>query len=103
MDTLYPLKASRALNHFKAYALEQYPREAVGLILPADHFMPCPNLSTTPEENFCIDPAQLIDTPSGTILMHSHPDGSVEPSLADMVSQRDTGLLWGLLHSTSMQ
>ncbi|WP_415926296.1 hypothetical protein [Piscirickettsia salmonis] len=39
----------------------------MGLILPADHFMPCPNLSTTPEENFCIDPAQLIDTPSGTL------------------------------------
>ncbi|WP_236698282.1 hypothetical protein [Piscirickettsia salmonis] len=47
----------------------------------------------------CIDPTQLIDTPTGTILIHSHPDGTVEPSLADMVGQRDTGLLWGLLHS----
>lgn len=96
-DRLYPLKASKALNLFKDYALEQYPKEAVGLILPADHFMPCPNLSTTPEESFCIDPTQLIDTPSGTILMHSHPDSTAEPSLADMVGQRDTGLLWGIV------
>ncbi|QGP57460.1 NlpC/P60 family protein (plasmid) [Piscirickettsia salmonis] len=97
MDTLYLLRGSKALNLFKAYALEQYPKEAVGLILPADHFMPCPNLSITPEESFCIDPTQLIDTPSGTLLIHSHPDGTAEPSLADMVGQRDTGLLWGIV------
>ncbi|ODN41043.1 hypothetical protein BGC07_18615 [Piscirickettsia litoralis] len=91
------MQDSKALSLFKAHALAEYPREAVGLIFPDDTFLPCVNLSNTPEVNFTLDPTVLIDVPEDTILMHSHPDSSAEPSVTDMVGQRDTGLLWGIV------
>lgn len=80
-----------------AHALREWPNEACGLVVqqsPAHpvRYLPCVNVSSNPRDYFEIaDSVVLPFLQSGTLhgVFHSHPQGELSPSLADMRAQLD--------------
>ena len=71
-----------------AHAMQDYPREAVGIITKDFEYIPCKNISDTPKLTFILDPADLMKN-DGNIwgIFHSHPgDENPIPSKEDDVS-----------------
>lgn len=62
-----------------AHALDEYPREAVGIITLSFDYIRCNNLSLAPKVSFYLDPEDLLRN-DGNIwgIFHSHP-GSTNP------------------------
>ena len=72
-----------------------YPRECCGLIFN-DSYHPCRNISPY-DSQFEIDPKDWVRCSKlGKIktIVHSHPDGSTEPSMVDRVEMQHHGLPW---------
>lgn len=102
LNLYYPL----TIRQWKAYAIEQFPKEAVALILKDGSLVPVENLHEDPNDHFEFDLAVLAyygDSVAG--LVHSHTPGwkgdpsvkpSAEPSEADMASQIATAIPWGI-------
>lgn len=85
-----PIKAA-IIEHAKA----EYPREACGVIIGKE-YIPCKNIAAD-DAQFEIDPMDLVGAEKeGKILayVHSHPDGSAEPSMPDRVQMNLHGLPW---------
>ncbi|WP_290889355.1 C40 family peptidase [Arenimonas sp.] len=85
----------------RAHAAQVYPRECCGLLLrhgAAISYAPCRNLATAPEEQFILDPEAwaLAEDTADSIeaIVHSHPNASANPSMADRVMCERTGLPW---------
>jgi len=79
---------SKLLDEMNAHALQDYPREAVGLITKDFRYIPSKNLSMTPKTTFFLDPVDLVRY-DGSIwgIFHSHPgDEQPIPSSEDKVS-----------------
>ena len=77
------------------HALAEYPRESCGVIVRKE-YIPCKNISPD-DTQFEIDPIDLVGAGNeGTIkaYVHSHPDGSTEPSMPDKVQMNLHGLPW---------
>ena len=78
-------KLTEAMN---AHAMQDYPREAVGIVTKDFNYIPCKNISQSPKLTFFLDPADLVRH-DGNIwgIFHSHP-GSEQPipSKEDKVS-----------------
>lgn len=77
------------------HANEQYPRESCGVIVGKE-YIPCKNISPD-DAQFEIDSIDLVGASSeGKIkaYVHSHPDGSTEPSMPDRVQMNLHGLPW---------
>lgn len=80
-------------NAMRAHAIAEYPRECVGFVV-VDHtgqelYMPGENLAPDPEAGFVTAPQAWADAEdAGRVVafVHSHPEGSAEPSDADRVS-----------------
>lgn len=88
---------AEAVAAAKAHAVAEFPKESCGLIVDGS-YVPCVNISDTPEKDFCIDPTVLIDVKNHLqAVIHSHPDGEGVPSKADQQSQIDMGVIWGLI------
>lgn len=90
-------------EHVKAareHAVEAYPNEAVGLVTEKG-YVRCENRAVAPGCNFEIDASVLLDYENVITLIHSHPDGDVAPSEADMRSQIAMDIPWGILSSTA--
>jgi proteasome lid subunit RPN8/RPN11 len=70
------------LNHIES----EYPKEACGLIVSdngLEKWIPCENVSEEPEEEFVINSEQFVKAQLDYKILkivHSHPDGSAEPS-----------------------
>lgn len=63
-----------------------YPEEACGLLIDGD-FVPLDNVAENPEEGFEFDSAEYIKYVLESdieAIIHSHPDGSAEPSEHDI-------------------
>ncbi len=88
------------------YVGDSYPHEACGLLIgqggQVTAVIPSPNLSDSPEKNFEIDPALIIQHQKkgragddGIIgHYHSHPDGEAQPSVRDQAQNYDGDLIW---------
>lgn len=82
-----------------AHASEVRPHEACGLVR-AGRYVPCVNMSDTPEDRFTLPAKELAKAyKAGDLqgVIHSHPGGPWWPSAADMASQIETGVPWAIL------
>lgn len=83
-----------------AHALQEFPREACGLVLIAkgrEKYFPCQNLASNPNEMFVLDPddyARAEDLGEITEIFHSHPHSTCMPSEADRVACENSNLTW---------
>ena len=70
------------------HALRDYPKEAVGIILKDFTYVPCKNISTTPKNDFILDPIVFITYEDNIWgIFHSHPGADKPiPSKDDKVS-----------------
>lgn len=90
------------------HAKEQSPREACGLVIifkGRQRYIPCRNLANG-TDNFILDPKDYeIADQEGEIVavVHSHPNTSVNPSQADLVSCESSGLPWFIIGIPSEQ
>lgn len=82
---------SSIINH----ARTTYPKECCGLII-GDAYYPCNNIAVG-NDMFEIDPNDLIKLSElGEIqaIVHSHPNGTPEPSMADKIAMAYHGVDW---------
>lgn len=80
---------------FAEHVLSEYPKEACGIITEGNQFVPCENIHSDPLHFFQIDDSVFLKYKIKAIL-HSHPDGKLEPSAQDMQGQIDTNVEWGI-------
>jgi proteasome lid subunit RPN8/RPN11 len=84
-----------------AYVLAEFPNEACGFVVNGK-FVPAKNIAREPEHDFLIAPAEYLTAKrSGKIeaILHSHPNGPLHPSKADMQSQLDTAVAWIIIET----
>ncbi len=84
-----------ALEHARA----EYPRESCGVLVNGAYF-PCSNMAKTPTEHFIIcesDYRQALEAGEVQAIIHSHPDESAAPSLADLSACEETALPWAII------
>ncbi|BEM76408.1 peptidase P60 [Serratia marcescens] len=83
-----------------AHAAAAYPHECCGLIAQKSRvtrYFPCRNLAEAPEEHFHLAPEDYIAAAEwGTITMvvHSHPDATTQPSELDRLQCDAMALPW---------
>lgn len=80
----------------RAHAIAEHPAEAVGAIVAGPDYRPLKNVSATPTTHFRVAPRDMRRVEALAIL-HSHTNGRVMPSSADMAQQIATALPWGLI------
>jgi proteasome lid subunit RPN8/RPN11 len=83
----------------REHARAEYPREACGLVVN-DFYIACRNVAEDPENDFAIHPQdQLRAMKRGKIQMviHSHPNGPLTPTQADMIGQMKMGVPWAIV------
>lgn len=87
----------------RAHAEQAYPDEACGVLIKTEQgreYVPCRNQASTPREQFSLNPEDLVQAEDrGQVLaiIHSHPDKSPVPSMADRVSCELHELPWGIV------
>lgn len=96
-----PVLSPEVTEAIRAHAAQAYPRESCGLLLrqgPEIAYAPCRNLATQPEEQFILDPEAwaLAEDTADSIeaVVHSHPNASANPSMADRVMCERSHLPW---------
>ena len=85
-------KIKKVIN---AHANAEYPRECCGVIIGKE-YIPCTNIAVD-NAQFEIDPMDLVGaSKEGAIraYVHSHPDGSTNPSMPDRVQMNLHGKPW---------
>lgn len=79
-----------AKQDFISHAKMDYPKECCGLLIQFNDkcvYMPCRNISQTPEQDFTIHPSDITMCEDfGEIIgiCHSHPDSTSKPSQTDL-------------------
>lgn len=92
----------QVIQKAKDHAKAQYPKESCGLIIKTSQgrdYYPCNNKAIR-NSDFIIDPedyAKAEDLGEILAVVHSHPDASPQPSMADRVSCSLWGLEWLIL------
>lgn len=90
------------IQQFKEHAIAVWPDEACGYVLQvgdAQEYFPCENVSTEPHNEVKVPAAvQLLARERGEILavLHSHPNGQLYPSAADMETQQNFAIPFGI-------
>jgi len=83
-----------AVDQFKEYAKLMYPAEACGYVVD-DEFVPCRNISSSPQHHFEISPTEYPVDGLQAVL-HSHTNGNKSPSKEDMEGQVRSAKPWGI-------
>jgi proteasome lid subunit RPN8/RPN11 len=84
------------MKQIMGHAKTECPRECCGVISAGIYF-PCRNLSESQYENFLIsaqDFSKAEETGEITVIVHSHPYASPDPSQADLVGIESSQLPW---------
>ncbi|MDX2074709.1 MAG: C40 family peptidase [Alphaproteobacteria bacterium] len=90
------------------HAAQEFPRECCGLLINdggKEIYWPCRNMAVK-TDNFQLHPQDyLAGEKRGQIMaiIHSHPNGSPEPSQADKVACERTGLPWHIIAYPTLQ
>lgn len=91
------------IAEFVAHARQSYPSEACGLIYLVrgkPRLMVCANMAANPTQEFEIGPEQFAQAEElGSVVgcIHSHPDGTGQPSAFDLASHAASGLSWWII------
>lgn len=93
------------VKDFWVHALEEYPKEACGLVIDDSYYLPMKNHHANPKLNFKMDQDEFFSYYQAgrvTALLHSHvgfsPEYNNYPSLMDMVAQENMQVPWGIVH-----
>jgi proteasome lid subunit RPN8/RPN11 len=79
------------------HAEKEYPREACGVVTDAG-YEPAVNVAECPEKDFALDTSWYRERERRVkAIIHSHPDGNLFPSAADMRGQETTAVPWGII------
>lgn len=87
------------VEDIKNHAVEAYPNESCGFVVPDVGYIRCDNTHPEPDKYFRVDPndtAQALQR-GATAFVHSHPNGPNYPSFADQQGQIDSELIWGIV------
>jgi|JI8StandDraft_1071087.scaffolds.fasta_scaffold107585_2 proteasome lid subunit RPN8/RPN11 len=84
------------------HAAAEFPRECCGLVVQRPGgdgvaYIACTNAATDPADAFVLDPrdyAAAADEGTVLAIVHSHPNASAHPSMADRVMCERSGLPW---------
>ena len=91
------------IQDFRNHAEASYPNECCGLVvqnMSGFHYFPCVNIAINPSEEFAISPDSYLNAQrvgSVVSIAHSHPNGPVGASMADIASCNKSGLPWVIL------
>lgn len=91
--------ATSAIDAAKAHARAEYPKEACGFVV-SGKYVPCKNIAEDPLNEFEIAVAvykKHLLAGGLEAVIHSHPDGPFFPSEADMSTQLNMNLAWGII------
>lgn len=86
-------------NEIKPVFSRAFPREAIVAIWPNGEWRELANAGATPTQEFRLtheDHASLLKR-KPALFLHSHPNGSPEPSDLDSLNQLATGWTWGIV------
>lgn len=81
------------------HAREEFPKEACGVIVAGTYY-PCRNIAEDPISDFAIHPQDLAGALTNgklEMIVHSHPNGPIGPSRADMEGQIKSGVAWAII------
>lgn len=88
----------------RRHALGAYPEESCGIVV-AGVYHPCKNTHETPRENFRIDSNEWRSIADGRpieMVIHSHPDGELSPSKADMIAQASWAVPFAIIKTDGL-
>ena len=86
----------------KQHAIKEAPKESCGIVVD-NKYLPCSNISNTPEDNFAIHPKDFLKARSeGKLqyIVHSHPNGAPASEL-DIKACKATKLKWYIYKNTT--
>lgn len=81
------------------HARDEFPHESCGLIVNG-FYMPCRNVAADPAQDFAIHPKdqeKAILRGKIQMVIHSHPNGPMCPTQADMIGQMKSGVPWAIV------
>lgn len=83
----------------QAHARAEYPKESCGLVV-AGVYHACRNIAADPESDFVIHPddhVRALKNGALEMVIHSHPNGPLSPTRADMEGQVKSGVAWAIV------
>lgn len=89
-------------DSLREHLFREYPREACGLLVNIDGqqvYRRCRNTATT-EDQFILHPedwAEAEDLGTIEMVLHTHPMGPADPSMADRTGCEKSGIPWGIM------
>jgi len=87
---------SDVLSAIVQHAEAEFPKESCGFVLN-DEYVPIENVHDEPTKHFAIHPKEYINANRVSTLqaiVHSHPNGELEPSWDDLQVQLKTNVPW---------
>ena len=86
----------------KEHVLKEFPNEACGIITTRGRFIPCKNIHKDPLNFFEMED-EVFTKYKIKAIIHSHPNGKLEPSAQDMQGQLDTDVEWGIVTTDGIE
>lgn len=98
--TTRPLFITQELeSEFQDYAVSKYPEEACAFIIDGT-LVPVENISSDPCNTFELSSKDQLKVTKAQAFIHSHPDGDLDLSEHDFLSQKAAGIPYGICVTT---
>lgn len=86
-------------QEFATIAMANYPNEVCAFVID-NKLVPVDNISQNPTDEFELSPKDSALVAKASLFVHSHPDGPIYPSSADMKSQMAAAIPYGIMTCT---